>query len=144
MTRKKDIILLERYYSNGFLDKKYYLQNNYYQPYSGLERLKAGLIFYQDFIFWQKGNLRAIDFTIPKVDYTYNFSTPLPSHFRFHNSLKKLSRPFIPILYKIILEQQEIKPPPNISKRERLYFNDEIKTLLCRGLDELISYYQQQ
>ena len=142
MTKRKDDILLERYFKNGFLNKKYYLNNSYYQPYSGKDRLVAGLLFYQDFLSWKKGHLQAIDTTVPKVDNTYNFQTTNIPTLRFRKALKKVSTPFVPILYKIVLEQKEIKPPSTFSKREKLYFNDEIKTLLCRGLDELISYYQ--
>ncbi|MBR5599308.1 MAG: hypothetical protein IKW39_04630 [Alphaproteobacteria bacterium] len=142
MTKRKDDFLLERYFKHGFLDKKYYHNNTYYQPYTAKDRLTAGLLFYKDFISWKQGHLHSLDPSIPKVDYSYNFTvTNIPIK-RFRSALRKVSTPFIPILYKIVLEQQEIPPPVKCTKRERLYFNDEIKTLLCRGLDELISYYQ--
>ena len=50
----------------------------------------------------------------------------------------------MPVLYKIVLEEKEIRAPKGASTRERLYFNDEIKNLLCRALDELVPYYRRR
>ena len=55
-----------------------------------------------------------------------------------------MSAPFVPVLYKIVLEEKEIRAPKGASTRERLYFNDEIKNLLCRALDELVPYYRRR
>lgn len=142
MLKNKNHILLERYFTQGFLDKKYYHNNHYYQPYSSSDRLHAGLRFYLDFLSWQRGHLQAKDISIPKVDSSKFFLTQNLASTRFRKVISHVSTPFVPILYKIVLEQQEITPPPLTSKRERLYFNDEIKTLLCRGLDELITHYK--
>ena len=62
----------------------------------------------------------------------------------FRRALKKVSAPFVPVLYKIVLEEKEIRAPKGASTRERLYFNDEIKNLLCRALDELVPYYRRR
>lgn len=142
MTKASKQILLERYFLQGYLDKKYYHNNQYYQPYSANDRLHAGLRFYLDFLSWKRGHLKAKDITIPKVDSSKIFLTQNIASSRFRNIIRHVSPPFIPILYKIVLEQTEIKPPHTSSPRERLYFNDEIKTLLCRGLDELINQYK--
>ena len=144
MARKKDIFLLERYYNNGYLDKKYYINNSYYQPFSALDRLKAGIFFYQDFLSWKKGHLKSLDLSTPKVDTSYKTFNDNISSERFRKSLRKLSTQFVSVIYKIVIEQSEIKSPYKMSKRETLYFNDEIKTLLCRGLDELVSYYKEK
>lgn len=143
MTKKHDLSVFDRYHLNGHLDKKYYINNSYYQPYNAKERYHAGILFYKDFLSWKRGHLKATDLTAPKVDGTRRVIGDNISSERFRRALKNISSPFVPILYKIILEQSEIRPPKKLSNRERLYFNDEIKTLLCRGLDELISYYKR-
>ena len=143
MIKSKDLSVFDRYHLNGYLDKKYYINNNYYQPYSSKERYLAGILFYKDFLSWKKGHLKATDLTAPKVDCSHNILGDNFSTERFRKTLRCISSPFLPILYKIVLEQTEIKPPKKMTPRERLYFNDEIKTLLCRGLDELISYYKK-
>ena len=144
MLRNKDTFLLERYYNNGFLDKKYFLNNTYYQPYSAKDRLKAGIFFYKYFLSWQKSHLKSLDLTTPKVDISFKGFDDNFSSERFRRALRKISTPFISVLYKIVLEQSEIKSPYKMTKRETLYFNDEIKSLLCRGLDELASYYKEK
>lgn len=144
MTKSKELSVFDRYHLNGYLEKKYYINNSYYQPYSAKERYLAGILFYKDFLSWKRGHIKALDFTIPKVDYAKRIIGDNLSSERFRKTLRAISYPFLPILYKIILEQTEIKPPKKMTPRERLYFNDEIKTLLCRGLDELISYYKNK
>lgn len=144
MINLRNLPVFERYHLNGYLDKKYYTKEGYYQPYSASERYHAGTLFYKDFLSWKKGHLKAVDLTIPKVDCSKVIIGDNLASDRFRKTLRQISSLFIPILYKIILEQIDIKPPKNMSPRERLYFNDEIKTLLCRGLDELIEFYKKK
>lgn len=144
--RGKDLLLI-KYYRQGWLSRRYYDGKAYHQPYSADDRLQAGKRFYVDFVMWQRASfgLRAIDLTRAKTD-----GGPLQGDIslatsaeRFRQALRHVSKTNLPILYKIILEEKEISAPQNMSVREKLYFNDEIKGLLCRGLDELIPYYQK-
>ncbi len=144
MVKKNNNSLLFKYFKSGDLDKKYYSKYGYIQPFSAKDRFEAGVMFYKDFISWKKGHLKAIDLSVPRVrGGKNNFELHYGSE-RFRRVLRKISTPFLPILYKIILEEVDIKVPVNLSTREKLYFNHEIKLLLCRGLDELVSYYNSK
>ena len=144
MINLRTLPVFDRYHINGYLDKKYYTPEGYHQPYSAKERYLAGSLFYKDFNSWKKGHLKAVDLSIPKVDCANAIIGDNLASERFRKTLKQISSIYLPILYKIILEQIDIKPPKNMSSRERLYFNDEVKTLLCRGLDELVEYYKNK
>lgn len=144
MAKKNDKSILFKYFMSGCLDKKYYSKNGYYQPFSAKDRYEAGMMFYKDFVSWKKGHLKAIDLSVPKVKGGKNNYELYYGSERFRKVLRKVSTPFLPILYKIVLEDVEIKAPINLRTREKLYFSDEIKSLLCRGLDELVSYYNSK
>ena len=135
--------LLDSYFRQGWLDKKYYGKSGYRRPYTADDRLLAGKLFYADFLRWQKGLFRCPEFARPRVD-----TTPLREAWiaggeaeRFRRVLNRVSRLCLPVLYKIVLEGQDIRPPAGLSTREKLYFNHEIRVRLCQGLDELVVYY---
>ena len=135
--------LLDSYFRQGWLDKKYYGKSGYRRPYTADDRLLAGKLFYADFLRWQKGLFRCPEFARPRVD-----TTPLREAWiaggeaeRFRRVLNRVSRLCLPVLYKIVLEGQDIRPPAGLSTREKLYFNHEIRVRLCQGLDELVMYY---
>ena len=135
--------LLDSYFRQGWLDKKYYGKSGYRRPYSADDRLLAGKLFYADFLRWQKGLFRCPEFARPRVD-----TTPLREAWiaggeaeRFRRVLNRVSRLCLPVLYKIVLEGSDIRPPAGLSTREKLYFNHEIRVRLCQGLDELVVYY---
>lgn len=138
--------LLGRYFQQGWLSKKYYVADGYRQLYSAEDRLLAGTMLYADFLKWGKGQLRVHDYAMPKVDGGSGWDDWLTGigAENFRRALKKVSAPFVPVLYKIVLEEKEIRAPKGASTRERLYFNDEIKSLLCRALDELVPYYRRR
>ncbi len=139
---KKGMSLLEKYFNQGALDKKYYGMEGYLQPFSAEERLQAGTALYADFLKWNRGHYRVRDYATPRVDGGMPDAWQLDyGSERFRRALKKVSRAHLPVIYKIVLEEAEIKAPAGMGTREKLYFNDEIKGLLCRGLDELCTHY---
>lgn len=143
MTNSK--FLLNRYFKQGWLSRRYFDGNVYHQPYSDEDRLLAGEYFYADFLKWNSCGLKSRDYTAPLVDgglVFYGLSLS-PEAERFRRALRRLSKDSLAVVYKIVLEEREIRAPHAMSARERLYFNDEIKGLLCRGLDQLASYYRK-
>ncbi len=147
MPKRKKGLLLTKYFNQGWLTRRYFDGKAYRQLYSAADRLWAGECFYTDFILWQRASfgLSAVDFALPKTDggVLRNDGACGADAERFRRALRRISKPNLPVLYKIVLEEKEIAPPKGMSARERLYFNDEVKGLLCRGLDELIPYYQK-
>ena len=146
MSQRKKDLLLSRYFKQGWLARRYYDGSAYRQLYSASDRLWAGECFYTDFVLWQRASfsIKAVDFSLPKTDggvFRCDGAIGADAE-RFRQALRRLSKTNLPVLYKIVLEEQEIIPPKSLTERERLYFNDEIKGLLCRGLDELISFYK--
>lgn len=138
------IFLLNRYFGQGWLSRCYYDGKSYRQPYSAEDRLRAGEMFYEDFLVWNRFGLQAQDYSSLRVDTHRTFcgvSLAMEAE-RFRRALRRLSKANLAVIYKIVLEEKEIKPQRAMSAREMLYFNDEIKGLLCRGLDELASYYK--
>lgn len=138
--------LLTRYFNIGWLHRRYYDGKLYHQPFSAEDRLLAGECLYADFISWNKnfGALKCVDWEKPRVDGgRLGVSVPISVEAeRFRKALRFIPKSSMPVIYKIVLEEREIKPPSSMSARERLYFNDEIKGLLCRGLDGLCSFYR--
>ena len=135
--------LISKYYNLGYLNQRYYIDGQYYQPYSAEDRLQAATVFYGDYLLWRNGRVKSIDASIPKVDGGVMSGLDLTIGFdRFRRALRCVSKVYLGVVYKIVIEEKNIKPKANMSSREKLYFSDEIKTLLCRGLDELVSYYK--
>ena len=54
MKRKALII---KYYRLGYLNQRYYINGDYYQPYSAEDRLQAATSFYSDYLCWKNGNI---------------------------------------------------------------------------------------
>ncbi len=137
--------LLNKYFNIGWLTRRYYDGKLYHQPFSAEDRLLAGERLYADFLVWNRhfGALRCVDLQKPRVDGGGGRGfVPLSAEAeRFRRALRLISKPSMPVVYKIVLEECEIRPPASMSARERLYFNDEIKGLLCRGLDQLCRFY---
>lgn len=145
MTSDTRLSLLKKYFRLGWLSRNYYDGKQYCCPYSPEDRLLAGEKFYADFITWCSGTKLTTDYSRLKVQggkISDNLSLA-PESERFRKALRLISRQNLPVLYKIVLEENEIKAPGKMSARERLYFNDEIKGLLCRGLDELCTFYRR-
>ena len=139
------MFLLNRYFGLGWLSRRYFDGKGYHQPYSAEDRLRAGEMFYADFLVWNRFALKAQDYSIPRVDGGQPFCGVVLSMEgeRFRRALRRLSKANLSVIYKIVLEEKEIRPQHKMSVREQLYFNDEIKGLLCRGLDELASFYKK-
>ena len=138
---KESVFLLEKYYRLGWLDRKYMVDCQYIQPYSAEDRLFIGKRLYESFVIWQKGMRLIHDYDEMYVDVSPGLNRAVNEHQaaeRFRQAIGKLSQSVLPVVYRIVLEEREIKAPKGMSDRERLYFNDEVKGLLCRGLDELI------
>lgn len=145
MSKRGTDLLLTKYFKQGWLKRRYYGEDGYRQPYSAEDRLWAGRCFYADFSCWRGASfaLKAVDLTRPKTDgglLKNDVSAGIATE-RFRKALRHVSKSSLPVIYKIVLEEREIKAPAGLSEREKLYFNDEIKGLLCRGLDDLIPYY---
>ncbi len=142
--RRKDL-LLTKYFKQGWLNRRYYDAKGYRQPYSAEDRLWAGKCFYADFINWQSASfgLKAVDLTQPKTDggMLKNDISFGQEAERFRKALRRVTPAFLPVLYKIVLEERELKPAADMSEREKSYFYEEVRGVLCRGLDELIPYY---
>lgn len=143
MSKKENTFLLVKYYNQGWLTRKYYANNNYYQPYSAEDRLWAGKRFYEDFLKWRSSSRLTMNYSCIRAckRAVGDGLVMSPEAERFRKALRLLSKPYLSVIYKLVLEEAEIRPSCAISVRERLYFNDEIKGLLCRGLDELCSFY---
>lgn len=139
---KESPFLLERYYHLGWLNRRYLVNCKYIQPYSAEDRLLIGKQLYEDFIYWQRGIKLTHAYENGYVDVDISHKCEIKDHQaaeRFRHMLNKLSKSVLPIIYRIVLEEREIPAPKTMSAREKLYFNDEVKGLLCRGLDELIT-----
>ena len=143
MSKNNNVLLLVKYFKQGWLARKYYSNNKFYQPYSAEDRLWAGKRFYEDFLKWRQSSRLTMNYS--NIRSSRNVVSDglimSPEAERFRKALRVLSKQYLSVIYKIVLEECEIKPSKSISVRERLYFNDEIKGLLCRGLDELCSFY---
>lgn len=140
---EKSKFLLNRYFKQGWLSRPYFDGKKYHQPYSDEDRLLAGEYFYADFLKWNACGLKSRDYTFPLVDgglVLYGLSIS-PEAERFRRALRRLTKDSLAVVYKIVLEEKEIRAPRAMSAREKLYFNDEIKGLLCRGLDQLCGFY---
>lgn len=138
--------LLDKYFQWGWLSRSYFDGKKYCQPYSAEDRLRAGELLYFDYLIWKRGIKLTGRYETLKVDSAFikdkGISTAHAAE-RFRRALKAISKPSMPIVYKIVLEETEIMPQKTLKAREKLYFNDEIKGLLCRGLDELIAFYKR-
>lgn len=141
---KTKALLLDKYYNHGWLKHKYIDGINYHQPYSADDRLLAGKLFYNDYLSWQLSRRLIINYDQPYVDISRNSNLPTSSNEseRFRKALKLIPKSFLPLLYKILLEEKEIKPTKTLSEREITYFNNEIKSILCRCLDTLCNFYK--
>jgi hypothetical protein len=140
---KESVFLLEKYYRLGWLERKYLVNCKYIQPYSAEDRLLIGKRLYNDFVAWQKGARLTRDYDEIYVDVSPAVTRDMHEGYsaeRFRHAIGRLSKNLLPIVYRIVLEEKEIKAPTKMSAREKLYFNDEVKGMLCRGLDELIKY----
>ena len=137
-------LLLDKYYNNGWLKQKYIDGTNYHQPYSDEERLLAGKLFYNDYLKWQLSRRLIINYEQPYVDISRPHSSPSCSNEseRFRKALKLIPSNFLPVLYKIVLEEKDLKASKNLSERETTYFNNEVKSVLCRCLDTLCNFYK--
>lgn len=136
-------LLIVTYFNKGYLNQRYYENGDYYQPYSAEDRLKAANLFYADYMNWKSARVKCIDLSVPKVDggkgAFYDMTLGID---RFRKALRVISKSHLSVVYKIVIEDKDIKPNRGFSSREKLYFSDEIRSLLCRGLDELVSYYK--
>ena len=141
---KAKALLLEKYYKQGWLKYKYIDGLNYHQPYNDEERLLAGKLFYNDYISWQLSRRLIINYDQLYVDISRLPSLPTctSESERFRKALKLIPKSSLPLLYKIVLEEKEIKAPKSLSEREITYFNNEIKSTLCRCLDTLCNFYK--
>ena len=144
---RDSVFLLTKYFHLGWLSRRYYNGKQYIQLYSAEDRLRVGKLLYADFLRWKKGVHLIRDYDNVKVDVSFcngqNLATGYTAE-RFRRALRAVSKVSLPVVYKIVLNEEEIKAPHLMSAREKLYFNDEIKGLLCRGLDELIAFYKQK
>jgi hypothetical protein len=139
--------LLKKYFKQGWLARRYYNGKCFLQPYSAEDRLYAGEMFYRDFALWRRGTHLTRAYDLIKVDVSKPFGGGVEcgaAAERFRRALRLVSKTSLPVVYKIVLEEEEISIDEKMSARERLYFNDEIKGLLCRGLDDLCGFYEQR
>lgn len=141
-TSEADSLLLEKYFRLGWLNKKYYSGKGYRQLYSAEDRLLAGAMLYTDFLKWGKGFLHVRNYAIPRVDCGNRFDEDFRETEHFRRALRHIPKEALPVLYKIVLEEKEIRPPRSLSDREKLYFCNEIKVMLCIGLDALVPFYK--
>lgn len=137
--------LLQKYFNAGWLNKKYYSEKGYRQLYSAEDRLWAGTKLYADFVKWNQYSFPVRDYEKPKVDggaFEGDMRDTIAME-KFRRVVKVIPPMLMPVIYKIVFEEQEIKPPYAMNTREKLYFYDEIKISLCRGLDAVAAYYQR-
>lgn len=141
--RRNGDFLLSKCFNKGWLLKAYYDGKGFHCPYSAEDRLRAGEMFYGDFLAWRRGTAKLVtDYDAIKVDTSFlNKGSLSYGAERFRRALRLISKPCLPVVYKIVLEEKEIPLPKGLSTREKLYFRDEVKGLLCRGLDELCRFY---
>lgn len=135
------------YYNQGWLAKRYYDGKLFHQPYSCEDRLWAGKMLYEDYMVWRRGAKLTQDYTLERVDKSLPLHGGVMTSFsaeRFRRAIKQVNKAVLPVVYKIVLSEERITAPKGLSKREQLYFNDEIKGLLCRGLDELCQFYRHK
>lgn len=134
--------ILEKYYNNGYLSKKYYINGEYKLVYSAEDRLKCGILFYNDFIIYntkllpyRKLNMIKVDNSNKKKDF-YSISAK-----RLYLVKKYLDKSYLNLLIEIIINQKDIIAPKELNTRERLYFSNDIKLQFCRSLDKLCKIY---
>ena len=138
---RKNTFLLNTYFKLGWLSRRYFNGQVFCMPYSAEDRLKAGERFYEDYLFWSSGQKLVADYEKLKVDGSTSYIGLSMEAERFRRALRLISKSSLPVVYKIVLEEKAIVLPKGVSAREKLYFNDEVKGLLCRGLDELCHFY---
>ena len=139
--------LLKKYFKQGWLTRRYFDGKRFLQPYSAEDRLHAGEMFYGDFAAWRRGVHLTRAYDLIKVDVSKPVSSGVQTGVaaeRFRKALRLVSKASLPVIYKIVLEEEEVDVNEKMSARERLYFNDEIKGLLCRGLDDLCGFYEER
>ncbi len=146
MVKKGNDFLLAQYFRKGWLERQYFDGENMVQPYSVDDRLRAGELCYEDCVSWQKGAHLIRCYEAMKIDcsaVSYEGVRLGYNAERFRRAIRHIPQISMTVIYKIVLNEQKISPPDRLSKREKLYFCDEIKGLLCRGLDALCVFYQQ-
>ena len=144
MADRGDDFLLARYCRMGWLERAYFDGEKMVQPYSADDRLRAGEMWYEDFLAWKRGTHLVSNYDMIKVDCSAIANDGIRLGFsaeRFRKATRLVPKSSLAVVYKIVLEEKKISPLKALSKREKLYFCDEIKGLLCRGLDALCSYY---
>lgn len=140
--KNSDVFLLERYFNKGKLNQRYYDGESYCRPYSADDRLLAGKMFYEDFLAWRKNTRLVRDYEAIKVDVSLNTSGGLSRNAeRFRKAMKRMPRATLAVLYKIVLCEEDIMAPHDFTEREKAYFYDDVRGILCRGLDELCRFY---
>lgn len=137
----RNVFLLKTYFKQGWLSRRYFNGQTFLMPYCAEDRLHAGELFYADYIHWLSGQNLVVNYEKLKVDGSSQHLGLSPQAERFRKALRLISKACLPVIYKIVLEEKIIPVPENASERERLYLNDEIKCLLCRGLDDLCRFY---
>jgi len=143
----KNVALLVKKYNLGCLERSYYDGQKYAQPYSAEDRLLAGQMLYADFLAWRKGTKLVRNYDLIKIDggsFSGNSCSLSFAAERFRRALNVVPKSSLAVVYKIVLTEEDIKAPKEMSVREVLYFNDEIKGLLCRGLDALCRFYAEK
>lgn len=146
MAKEGDVFLLKHYFRTGWLERAYFDGEKFVQPYSAEDRLRAGELFYDDFLAWKKGTHLTFNYDKVKVDCAAVSGDGIRLGYtaeRFRRAARLIPKNSMAVVYKIVLEEQKISPPKVCSKRDKLYFCDEIKGLLCRGLDALCFFYQR-
>ncbi len=146
MVKKENEFLLKQYFHKGWLERAYFDGERLVQPYSAEDRLRAGELLYEDFLAWKKGTRMTINYDLIKVDCSTVSDDGVRLGYnaeRFRRSIRLIPKSSMAVVYKIVLDEQKINPPAEFSTREKLYFCNEIKGLLCRGLDALCSFYMR-
>ena len=146
MAKVESDFLLKQYFRKGWLERAYFDGETMVQPYSAEDRLRAGELLYEDFLSWQKGTHLTCNYDMVKVDCSTISDDGVRLGYnaeRFRRAIRLIPKSAMAVVYKIVLSEQKISPPQTLSKRDKLYFCDEIKGLLCRGLDALCLFYRR-
>jgi hypothetical protein len=141
MSKQNSVLLT--CFNHGWLDKAYFDGSGWHQPLSAEDRFLVAQFFYEDFLRWQHRQQRLVSaYDGVHVD-TSRGSSALYSlgEERFRRALHKLPKSIFSVLYKIVLEDRDIPAPAQTGVREKQYFYEEIKRLLCRGIDTISPLY---
>lgn len=127
--------LIELWHAKGWLDMPD-------SPYSSDDRLRCGLKLALDYQIISRENLHSGHVFNDKVDISRNIESRslLNAKDRYNKAIRSIPAEFWPVVRCVCIDEKEPAVPPQMSERQKTYFNYMKRIDLCRGLDRIISH----